>query len=318
MELRLFATKALNIEDIRKLYNHLSGCEAYLWSGGLKVMSKESEKTITSDKESKEIPKNILEALIRLVWPSRYKAVWLIFFALVIGLFTFFGGLPTELILKPFFSEKIRVIKYDSQLQLIKSVKLVQSADPQKNIEGISLLQELAISYPYKRQELINFLQEYLRKTFPQNKEIDKKYLPVLEHAIRTITTIPRHDDNGYPLNIDIHQIRIEHLDLANTNFEGISLWGGQFIDVTFSRSNFKNADLGGTQFTRGGLEYAKFEGAKITGSFMDQENGRARPTRFIKTRLYGSTLEKAMIDNCELIGINDFQVDMLKKCTIK
>jgi hypothetical protein len=52
-------------------------------------------------------------------------------------------------------------------------------------------------------------LQTYLIKTFPQDKKIDEKYLPVVREAIQTITTIPRIDDNNHHLNIDIHQIRI-------------------------------------------------------------------------------------------------------------
>jgi hypothetical protein len=211
---------------------------------------------------------------------------------------------------------------YESQFN--KTVKLVKSDDPQKKIEGISLLQELTKTYPLKRQELINFLQTYLIETFPQNKAIDKKYLPVLKHAILILTTLPRIDDNGHPFTIDIHQIRIEGLDepldLRGTNFEGISLWDSQFINVILTYSNFQNADLGGTQFKDCSLEYAKFKGAKITGSFMDKGNGHHRPTRFINTRLYGSTIEEADLKFCELIGIRDlqdFQVDKLKKCAI-
>ena len=276
-------------------------------------MSKESKNTNPTDKESKDIPKNIFEALIRVVWASRYRAPLLIFIAVVIGLYTFFGGLTTEFILKPFFSEKIRVIKYESQW--IRAVDLLRSSDPEENIGGISLFQELALSYPYKRQVIINTLQNYLMDAYPQDKEINKNYLKVLEQAIRTITTIPRHDDNGFPLNIDIHKIRIERLDLSGTNFQDISLWGNQFVRVIFSRSSFKNSDLGGTQFIDCSLEYSDLEGARLTRSFMDKENGVSRPTRFKDTKLFKSTIEKADMDSCEISGFTDIEVDKLTKC---
>jgi hypothetical protein len=202
---------------------------------------------------------------------------------------------------------------YESQFN--KIVKLIDSDDPDKEIRGISLLKKLAENDSLHRQDLVTYLQTHLIKEFPQDKEIDEKYLPVLREAIQTITTLPRFDANNHQLNIDIHQIRIEHLDLTNTNFSGVSLWGNQFIDVNFSRSDFRNADLGGTQFKDCWLEYAKFEDAKITGSFMDKENGAPRPTRFINTHLYGSTIDKAQLDFCELINITDYPVDKLRNC---
>ncbi len=190
-----------------------------------------------------------------------------------------------------------------------KIAGLMKLDDPAKRIEGIGLLQEAATICPSRRQDLADLLQQLLMNNFPQGREVEIKSLPVLKRAIRAITSIPRIDENGFPLNIDIHQIRIQNLDLTHTNFKDISLWGNQFIDVILSRSNFQNADLGGTLFVRGSLEYSLFDGAKITGSFMDK-----RPTRFIETRLYGTNLERAMIDNCELVGIRDLPADLLER----
>jgi hypothetical protein len=45
----------------------------------------------------------------------------------------------------------------------------------------------------------------------------------------------------------------------------------------------------------------------------MDMENDHPRPTRFIETRLYGSNLEKAEVDNGELINNVDFDLDKLR-----
>jgi hypothetical protein len=205
---------------------------------------------------------------------------------------------------------------YDRQFDAAK--KLMASGDPKQEMEGISALPELAEAHPLKRQELIDSLSKFLIKRFPQDKAIAAQYRPVLAHAIGTLTHLPRKDKNDHPLNIDIRQIRLEGLDLPNTNFEGVVLWGGRFIDVNFSRSTFRNADLGGTQFVQCSLEYADLADARLTGSYEDEENGHSRPTRFIATRLYGSTIDKARMDNCELVGITDFPIDKLKQCTAR
>ncbi len=203
----------------------------------------------------------------------------------------------------------------DIESQLIKSFELAKSDDPNRRVKGIDQLAELT-EHPHKRQEIIDFLTDELRSQFPQNKEIDESDLLILEHMIKTITTIPRYDANNHALQFKLSQIRVQgvqnDLDLSNTNFKDMSLWGSQFINVILSHSDFRNADLGGTIFKNCSLEYADLEGAIITGSFMDAENGSPRPTRFIKTRLYGSNLEKAKIENGELIGISDFDLGLL------
>lgn len=200
----------------------------------------------------------------------------------------------------------------DIESQLIKSFELAESDAPNKKVKGINQLAELTV-HPHKRQKIIDFLQNELRSQFPQNKEIDESDLPILEHMIRTITTIPRYDVNNHALNFNLHQIRVQDLDLSNINFKDMILWGSQFINVVLSHSDFRNADIGGTIFKNCSLEYADLEGAIITRSFMDSENGRPRPTRFIETRLYESNLEKANIEFGELIGITDFDLESLR-----
>ena len=57
------------------------------------------------------------------------------------------------------------------------------------------------------------------------------------------------------PNDFDLHQIRIEGVNLTRANFRLFSLWGCQFHDVIFSSSSFEEADLGGAVFENCSLE---------------------------------------------------------------
>ena len=118
-----------------------------------------------------------------------------------------------EMLIKPFFSEKLRVIKYYDQKYTAE--RLLNNSDPNKKKKGLSLLFELAISYPYRVQEVINLITAFLRKNFPQENAIDPQHSEVLEFGVRSLASIPRLDQNGFPYNFDVHQIRIADLDLT-------------------------------------------------------------------------------------------------------
>lgn len=256
------------------------------------VPSSITEALIRSVWPSEDPPANFTQLLIRIVWFSRFRELYLAFMLAAGFSVALLWPYVTELIVKPFFTEKIRVLRYDSQLR--SSLSLMDSADPGRKIAGVSLLQELAISYPHKRQEMVKRLSQFLRDLFPQAKGSDPRYIPVLEHGLRVITTIPRQDDNGHPLHIDLHQMRVEGaleplLDLTNMNFKGVTLWGCQFHNVILAKSNFENADLGGVWFVNSSLEFANLKGAKINYSFIDQ-----RVTTFEHTRLFGTNLEES------------------------
>jgi hypothetical protein len=56
-----------------------------------------------------------------------------------------------EILIKPFFSEKLRGLKYYDQQYTTEP--LLAKADPNAKKKGLSLLFELAVSYPYRVQE---------------------------------------------------------------------------------------------------------------------------------------------------------------------
>lgn len=212
-----------------------------------------------------------------------------------------------ETLIRPFFNEKLRVLKYYDQKHTAK--RLLSSSGSRHMIKGLSLLLELANSYPYRVQEVINEITSFLRQTFPQGQPVDSQRKGVLELGIRSLTAIPRLDQNGFPYDFDIHQIRIEGINLTRTNFRFFSLWGCQFFDVIFSHSTFEEADLGGTIFENCSLEYADFNRAKMCGSFVDE----GRPTRFKGTRLWGTKLNDANIELCELHNFDNIELEAMQ-----
>ena len=213
-----------------------------------------------------------------------------------------------DVFFKPFFKEKLRVVKYISQKATAE--QLLQSDTPLLLKKGLSLLFELAISYPYRRQEIINSITAFLRRKFPQDVPVPKGSWEVLELGVRSLSSAPRLDENGFPLNFDIHQVRIEGLDLTRTNFRHFSLWGCQFHNVVLSHSSFEEADLGGTVFSNCSLEYADLTNAKLCGSFMD----KGRPTRFVGTRLWGANLKDANVEFCELQKVDEVELSALQR----
>ncbi|MBI4873695.1 MAG: pentapeptide repeat-containing protein [Acidobacteria bacterium] len=206
-------------------------------------------------------------------------------------------------LLKPFFAERMRVLKYFSQRATAEA--LLTSSSPSLLKKGLSLLFELAISYPYKRQEVVNQVTEFLRTKFPQDSPVSGPDKDVLESGLRSLAALPRLDQNGYPFNFDIHQIRVQDLNLTRTNFRYFSLWGCRFHNVILSHSSFEDADLGGAVFDNCSLEYANLKSAKLCASFMDHN----RPARFTATRLWGANLQEANIACCELQNFDNLDL---------
>lgn len=203
--------------------------------------------------------------------------------------------------------ERIRVVKYFSQKKSAQALLNRSQATLLK--KGLSLLFELAVSYPNHRQEVINLMTEFLRQRFKQDLPFPADQKDVLEAGIRALTSMPRLDENGFPLNFDVHQIRIADMDLTRTNFRYFSLWGCQFHRVILSHSSFEETDLGGAILEDCSLEYADLRSAKLCGSFMD----KGRPARFLRTRLWGANLQDAEIEFCELHNFDHLDLSSLQ-----
>jgi len=108
-----------------------------------------------------------------------------------------------DILIKPFFSEKLRVLKYYDQRYTAE--RLLASSSNRRMKKGLSLLFGLAVSYPYRVQEVINEITTFLRQSFPQGKPVQPQHKELLELGIRSLTAIPRLDQNGFPYDFAIH-----------------------------------------------------------------------------------------------------------------
>ena len=226
--------------------------------------------------------------------------------------------LLSDVLLKPYLTAKIKVLTYKTQLAYAE--RLLAWAEVEKVEKAIAVLTELGSDYPYRRQEIVDKICSYLRHTFPQDKEVDRQWLPILRFGIRSVASLPRYDVNGQPLNIDLHQMRIQsvnfqgndsegQLNLTGLNFKDVSIWGCVIKAVEMPRTNFENADLGGTVFEGCSLEWCNFRNSKLNASFMDA----GRPTTFRNTRLWGNNLHEAIIDACHLHNSDGFDQHLIQ-----
>jgi hypothetical protein len=195
-------------------------------------------------------------------------------------------------------NENLNVLR--TSFLIASARRKLKSGNPQNIKRGVQILLEIAIVKPFRRQEMVDFIvSDCLRRYFGrENLPAEPTPPPMVEvfvDTLRAVLNIPRKDENGHLLNIDLHQLRLISADvtvyLEQMNFSNVVLWGCDFVRVDLSRSTFETADLGGTYFKQCGLEFAVLDKAKLCYSVFDK-----RPTTIEETGLVGSTLDKAMI----------------------
>lgn len=197
-----------------------------------------------------------------------------------------------------FFNENLNVLR--TSLLISSAQRKLKTNNPKKIRRGAQMLLEIAISKPFRRQEMVDIIvRDCFRRHFSCNHaQLNTTPQPMIEvfvDTLKALLNIPRKDENNHLLNIDLHQLQLiseqDQIYLEKMNFKDVVLWGCNFVGVDLSRSNFENADLGGTYFKQCGVEFAIMDNAKMLYSFQDQ-----RPTIFEETNLTGSTIEKANI----------------------
>ncbi len=236
----------------------------------------------------------------------------------------------TDVILKPYLDEKFRALKYQQYLTYAqkllghkKTVSLGKQTPRKKarstlrkdiaNAErGIGTLAELARSYPYNLQEIIDVLTSFIREKWHKNNAISDEWNPVLVKGLRILAAFPKKDHNGWPYHVELTQIRVgsvnESIKLQRLNLENFVLWGTEFVRADLAWSNFTNTDLGGCQFVSGSsVEWCDFSGALMNFSYLDKVC-----TTFDDTRLWGSQFETARIDKCRIHITDGFDVGTL------
>lgn len=225
-----------------------------------------------------------------------------------------------EFIYKPFFSEFFQLVKYYSLQKT--AAKLLKSKSLDMVNRGVRLLHSLAQNYPHFRQEIIECIyRPYKDLHFNKYNDFIPQKVCLQKLFIRTLTSIKREDENGFPYLFDISNTAIysksskkptnynenEIIPLADyrfTNFKNFYMPGCFFMNINFNGSSFENADVGGSVFYNCSLEHCNFKNTKICGSFLNESifnNDIQHDFLLINTRLFGTNLHEASLESCKI-----------------
>jgi hypothetical protein len=201
-----------------------------------------------------------------------------------------------------FCRENVNVLR--TTLLISSARKKLKTGDPKRIRRGVQMLLEVAVARPFRRQEMVDIvIEDCFRRYFHRSRTppvpTPAPLVTVFVDTLKSILSLPRADENGHSLNVDLRQMRLVReteseegsIYLEKMNFAGIELWGCDFVNVDFSRSTFENANIGGTHFRRCGMEFLKLDNVKISYSPLD-----SRPTIMEECPLAGSNLDKASI----------------------
>ena len=216
-------------------------------------------------------------------------------------------NLVSDVLLKPYFDEKLRALKYEKYFEY--AGRLLAGDDAQKARKGLGILAELARNYPYRTQDIIDEICSFIKTRWSKERSYDEAWNGVLHSGLRILAGLPKKDHNQHPYYVELTQIRIRNMDLKGTNFEELVLWGSEFIRVNMTRSNFRGADLGGCIFSdETSVEWCDFSHALMNYSFLDKVC-----TTFDRARLWGSRFEDARIERCIMVISDGFDATDLK-----
>jgi len=207
------------------------------------------------------------------------------------------------MILEPIFDKLIlpiideKISAYRIRQNFENAVELLASKETATFQKGISTIQNLLKGNAFSIQEAIDAVTDSLRNHIGLGAPYDEAFNPAVRSALLFLSSLPKRDINDWPYNVELPNIRIKNMVLHCVNFEHIVMYDSEFIKTDFSRSSFKNCDLGGCQFVnKSSVEWCDFENAKLNVSFL---TGKA--TTFADTLLCGSNLELADIANCRI-----------------
>jgi hypothetical protein len=200
-----------------------------------------------------------------------------------------------------FLNENLGVLR--NALLIASAKRKLASPSPARVARGVHILLEIARARPTRRQEMVDVIvEEFFRRRFAKTASDPRKAPPTPPHLVglfrdtlRALLSLPRKDDNGHGLNLDLHQLALvsrgDSIYLEKMNFDEVVLWGSDFANVDFSRSSFVGADLGGVCFDGCGLEDLDLRGARLSFSPLDE-----RATIIHGCQVARSNLEEAWV----------------------
>ncbi|MFN9868582.1 MAG: pentapeptide repeat-containing protein [Pseudanabaena sp.] len=228
------------------------------------------------------------------------------------------GGIITT-----YLNENIKLLR--TSFLIASATRKIQTKKPKTIKRGVNILVQIATDLPYRRQEMINIIiNECIRKKFRRQENppvTSSEMVEVFIDSLNSILNIPRENENRHRLDINLHQIALvaekgNSIYLENMDFRDVVLWGSEFVNVDFSRSNFENSDLGGVLFKHCGLEDLNLKNAKMSFSFLDPR----RPTMLINSYAARTTIDEALIITVNQIQlvITNTEIDLEKREKLK
>ena len=194
----------------------------------------------------------------------------------------------------PIIDEKLQGLRiqrnFDTARQLLASYKSSEA------MQGLAIVRQLIRNNPPDLQEYYDLLCGFIRSKAGRENPPQEGWGPALRSALILLCSLPKYDRNQWPYNIEIWNICLSGIALHCLNLENAVLFDCLFRQVDFSRTSFKNCDLGGTVFERSSVEWCNFTGSRMNISFI---SGTA--TSFLTTRLWGSNLQDADIARCRI-----------------
>jgi hypothetical protein len=198
-------------------------------------------------------------------------------------------------IILPIIDEKISA--YRTRQNFEDAVELLAGKETATFQKGISTIQNLVKGNAFSIQEAIDAVTDSLMKHIGVGAPYDEAFNPAIRSALLFLSSLPKRDVNNWPYNVELPNIRLQKLAIHCVNFENFVMYDSEFIQTDFSRSSFRNCDLGGCQFVnKSSVEWCDFANARMNVSFL---TGKA--TTFADTLLWGSNLETADIARCRI-----------------
>jgi hypothetical protein len=209
----------------------------------------------------------------------------------------------------PIVDQKFQAFRIQSNFETAK--KLLSSSDREEATKGLSIIRRLVRDDTLNLQEYYDSLCDFIRNTASKDKPYPQNWSPVIKSALILLCSLPKYDRNQWPYNIELSNILLDNLTLHCLNFENAALYDSVFRKVDFSRSSFKNCDLGGCQFIEASsVEWCNFQNSLMNVSFLS-----GNTTSFLGTRIWGSNLDEARIAKCIIQNVDHTNLeDLMRK----
>lgn len=199
--------------------------------------------------------------------------------------------------------------------ELSRSIAEVNSKDINERLAGIQRIDRLSKASDKHQGMILKALSTFIKMQAPWQPEVIRQTIERdVQLALEVFGRIPKRDNRGNLIKIEMPNVDISGANLANLDFEGVVLWGSNLRQVILARANLREADLGGVDFTEASLEMADLEGAAM---WMCTPMPPVRPTIFDRTRMAGAKLKGAHLEAAILIQAIDLTRDQIRQAII-